>query len=258
MGFSVTASLDRYVSALEEPREADGYWHPSSLFSCPRKAVYEFRGTEKSNPPDERARRVFRVGHILHEFVQTAISRDPDVVAFYAEVKILDEERRIKGSADGLIRYGNGTWEVLEFKTINSNAFRYNDLPKEDHKGQGSVYIDLLRTYGGIATLADGTEVELPPMGDDLRRVRFVYISKDDLKIEEFTMLWTDGKAQVIDERLEILEVHEAAGTLPRRLPPTVKTNKKTGKTTTSRNYLCGYCSFQDRCWNEDPEGVAP
>lgn len=216
------------------------------------------RGTEQTNPPDDRAKRVFRVGHLLHEFIQTAITRDQEVVAFYAEVSIYDPDRRIKGHVDGLVKLANGRWIVLEFKTINSNAFKYADLPKEDHKGQASVYLSVLRDYGGTAELADGTPIVIPPMGDELTRATFAYVSKDDLRIEEFTLLWSEGKAEVIDERLRVLEAHEKAGTLPRRLPDQVKTNKKTGKTTVSRHYLCGYCPFRDLCWDEDEEGVAP
>jgi hypothetical protein len=256
--FSVTAAVDNYVLKLEEPREPDGMWHPSGLFGCPRATMYQYRGVEQSNPPDERARRVFRVGHILHEFVQTAIADDTEILAFYAEVKILDEERRIKGHVDGLAKLANGTWIVLEFKTINSMAFRFNDLPKEDHKGQASVYLMVLRDHGGIGQLADGTEIVIPPMGDELNRATFVYISKDDLKIEEFTMLWTPAKYRVIAQRLLVLETHAEAGTLPPRLPYQTKTNKKTGKSTTSKHYLCGYCSWADQCWDVDKEGVPP
>jgi hypothetical protein len=180
------------------------------------------------------------------------------VVAYYSEVKILDENRRIKGSVDELLGFSNGTWVVLEFKSINSMAFRFNDLPKEDHRGQASVYMQSLRENGGIGTLADGTEVFIPPLGDKLTRATFAYVSKDDLKIEEYTLHWSDAKAEVIEERLEILETHLEAGTTPRRLPPETKVNNKTGKSTTSRAYLCRYCPFQDYCWNVEKEGVAP
>jgi CRISPR/Cas system-associated exonuclease Cas4 (RecB family) len=258
MAFSVVAALDKHILRLEEERKPDGFFHPSGIFGCPRKAVYEMRGTEKSNPPDERARRIFRVGHVLHELIQDAIALDDEVVAFYAEVKVFDPERGIKGAADGLVRLANGRWIVLEFKSINSMAFRFNDLPKEDHRGQASVYMDVLRTHGGTAELSDGTPVILPPFGEELTRATFAYVSKDDLKVEEFTMLWTDAKAEVIDERIHVLSTHLDAGTLPRRLPPTVKTNKTTKKTTSSRNYACGYCPFQTKCWNEDEEGVLP
>lgn len=228
------------------------------MFSCARQAIYSMRGTKQSNPPDERTRRVFRVGHILHEFVQAAIADDPEVAYFFAEVKVYDADRNVTGHADGLYRFVTGAYEVLEIKSINSMAFRYKDLPKPEHRDQVVPYVEALREYGGQAKLPDGTVIEIPPLGDQLNRVRLVYVSKDDMQIEEFTQIHTEAKVDALDERLDILEAHEAAGTLPMRLPPTVKTVKKTGKTTTSRNYLCSYCPFQDKCWKEDPEGVAP
>ena len=255
MPFSVIVALDKHVARLEEEREPDGYWHPSGLFGCPRKAIYEMRGTEKSNPPDARAKRVFRVGNILHEFIQEAISLDEEVVAFYAEVKIFDAERRIKGAVDGLALLSSGRWLGLEFKSINSMAFKFGDLPKPDHKGQASVYMELLREFGGTGKLADGTPIIIPPLGESLTRFLFAYVSKDDLQVEEFSMLWSDHKAEVLEERLRVLEAYEESGDLPPRLPPTVKTNKKTGKTTSARNYMCSYCAFKDRCWDVDPEG---
>jgi hypothetical protein len=186
------------------------------------------------------------------------VAKSPDLARYWYEVKILDPLRRIKGSVDGLKLFRTGAWEVDEYKTINSMAFRFKDLPKEDHKGQASVYLQTLREVGGIAINAEtGEEERIPPLGDDLTRARFTYISKDDLKVEEYTMLWTPSKGAVIDERLDLLERHLEDGTLPARLPdePVMSKGKPTGKF--KQAYLCGYCPFLDRCWNEDPEGVA-
>lgn len=236
MAFSVASSLDRYVAAIETPREPDGLWHPSSLGGCDRKALYELLGVAKTNPPDARTRRVFRVGHLMHEFVQTAIAADPAVLVFYPEVRLDAPDLRVTGHADGLIKHDDGSWEVLEFKTISSRAFQYGDLPKADHVGQLALYMKVLREYGGRFL-----EAAILPLGDTLTRGRVVYVSKDDLRISEHPVTWSAAKDEEITAKLDRLEYHREAGTLPERLP----------MNGSKRHYLCGYCPFQDHCWGE-------
>lgn len=241
MAFSVTTALDEHVSKLETERKPDGTWHPSSISGCLRKALYDYTGVPKSNPHDARTSRVFRVGHLLHEFLQEAVAASDDVLVDYAEVKLDYPDIRVSGAVDGLVQHFDGTWEVLEYKTINSNAFRYNDLPKEDHKLQAGIYLLVLREHGGVA--ANGAVI--PPLGDLLTSVRFVYLSKDDLKIAEYDMPWTDELEAEIRSRLYTLEYHLEEQTLPDRLP---LVEKKTGP---ARDYRCGYCPFLDTCWEE-------
>ena len=241
MPFSVTDSVDRYVADLEEERLPDGKWHPSSIASaCERQSIYTMRGTEKSNPISTRTKRVFRVGHLMHEFVQAAIESDEDVTSFWPEVSIESEALNITGHADGLLMYADGSFEVLEFKTIKSTAFRYGDLPKPDHIVQVSLYMKVLREHGAV--LRDGSQT--PPLGDRLKRGRIVYVSKDDLQISEHTILWTAAKDKDIMDRLARLNGHQADGTLPDRLP------MKGAK----RHYLCGYCSYEVTCWATSPK----
>jgi len=254
VAFSVEEIIDRHVERLHEDREPDGYWHPSSLSNCLRQAVYELRGTEITNPRDARSRRILRVGHMFHQFVQDAIASDPAVVEFYPEIKLHSERLRVIGSSDGLqslariVEDGYEVWEVVEFKTINSLSFRYKDLPKPAHKIQAATYMKLLREDGGTV-LGESPKV-IPPLGDKLTRARLVYLSKDDLKLEEHVVLWTPAKDEEILSRIAVLEEHRVAGTLPRRLP--MVSDKKTGQE--KRDYLCGYCQYEDRCWKGDPD----
>lgn len=281
MPFSVEAAVDRYVEELEEARGHDGLWHPSGLFGCPRKAVYDYLGVDKDEP-DARAKRIFRLGHMLHEFVQTAIaawvdSIDPGedgLVLFLPEVKVVDPELGVKGHADGLGLYADGHWELFEFKSINSNAFKYGDLPKDDHRKQPTLYAGILRRLGGTWKV-DGPRRALPVGGlgleaftdeegdlrlripplPDLTRMQLVYVSKDDMQMEAFPQLWTPEKEAWIGSYLERLQRHADEGTLPHRLPN--KTLPSGNISPTQRDYRCSYCPFAARCWNVDKEGVA-
>ena len=229
--------MDAYVDQIESIREPDGLWHPSSISSpCDRKSIYEYRGAEKE-PLTARTKRIFRVGHILHEFIQTAIEADPSVRGFWPEVPIVAGPLMVTGHADGLLEHESGEYEVLEFKTIKSTAFRYNDLPKADHILQVSLYLKVLREYGTVLP-----SVTLPPLGDMLRRARVVYVSKDDLQIGEYPILWSEARNRQIEDKLVVLNAHRLEGTLPDRLPASGA----------KRHYLCGYCPFQTQCWEGD------
>ena len=239
--FSVADAVDRYVESQETPRVPDGTWHPSAIFGCLRQATYAARGTPESDPKQPRDKRILRVGHMFHEFVQRAIWAYPDVTA-YCELHIAIPPLKVTGSLDVLVEFDDGRWELIELKTINSKAFAYRDLPKEDHVKQVSTYMAALREFG-----AENDYIE--PLHDRLQRARIVYISKDDLRIEEFTVIHSEAREVEIAERVAVLESHRAAGTLPDRLPDTV--DSKTGKP--RHDWRCGYCVYATTCW----EGAA-
>lgn len=235
--FSVTDAVDRYVASQEKPRVPDGTWHPSAIFGCLRQATYAARSTPESDPKQPRDKRVLRIGHIFHEFVQEAIAKYPGVTA-YCELDIAIPVLKVTGSLDVLVEFEDGRYELIELKTINSKAFAYHDLPKEDHVKQVSAYMMALREVGAADQF-------ISPLHDDLQRARIVYISKDDLRIEEFTVIHSESREVEIAERIAVLESHRAAGTLPDRLPDTV--DSKTGKP--RHDWRCGYCVWATTCW---------
>jgi hypothetical protein len=235
--FSVEAALDAYVDEVEEARTPDGHWHPSSLYGCPRKAVYEARGVVATDPPDARKRRLFRVGHLLHQFVQDAVERFVGTLIrrAYRELPVAIPELNIAGTADGLVEFESGYWELQEYKSINSRSFKYNDLPKVEHVGQVTPYLYALQKHGSPAR-------GVPPLGDALTRARITYVSKDDLEISEHIVLMTDAKLADLETRVTSLSRYSGTD-LPPRMPDGAR-----GK----RHWACGYCSFVSRCWDTD------
>ena len=256
MTFNVTAALDAHVERLSPPSEPDGKWHPSAMFGCARKAIYELRGIEQSDPRDTRSKRVLFVGSRWHEIVQAAVEDSPLLDEVYTEVRIDVPELNITGHADQLVRRGD-RWEMEEFKSISSRGFSFlKGEPKPEHIEQAMVYLWALRTKGVECPDHDpelGCEracVNLPSLGDALDRVRFVYISKDDLRIAEFVVHWTPEWEQRIRDRVALLDGfrHDPIA-LPARLP------LENGK----RNWLCkSYCEFRTRCWDFDPGVIEP
>lgn len=245
MSFSIADALNEYIRTNATPREPDGMWHPSGLYGCDRKTIYEVRATPPTDDRDDRSYRILEVGQILHDFIQGAVkSSNTYVAAAWDEVKVKSPDLNLTGSVDMLVKHHDGSFEVLEFKTINSYAFKYKELPKEDHVGQVRAYMYMLRYHGGV----DQEGNEISPLGSSLERARIVYVSKDDMMMEEYPIEWSaQGDADLVS-RIERLQSHQDAGTLPERLQPEVKKGKL------QRNWLCGYCQFQTKCWDVDKE----
>lgn len=234
MAFTISGAMDAHIEALEVPREPDGKWHPSSLYGCDRKAVYEIRGTVPSDDRDVKSKRALRQGHMVHEFVQEAVASTSGL-RVYDEVKINAPDLNLTGSVDGLIWLSDDEAQVLEYKTIKAWGFKALTKPKDDHIGQTKAYVYCLRNFGGVSREGE----VIPPLGDKLKSVRFAYICKDDFSVREFVLEYQpDWEAEVVS-RVADLSAQQEAGTLPARL------KGENGK----RNWLCGYCPFETRCW---------
>lgn len=241
--------IDDYVASIEEEREPDGYWHPSGMFGCARKAVYEKTGAEKE-PFTTRTKRTFRLGHMLHELVQTALETDPSVEEFYSEIEVIDEVRKQRGHADGLVKIEGGEWALLELKSIGSYGFKALTEPKQDHVDQAKTYATIIRRDGYL--LADGTK--MPPI-PELERIIFGYVSKDNLDVKQYNLVLTPSDTQELDYYVDRLNLHVFEGTLPRRLD---SVTTPTGRVSKTRPWLCGYCPFQTQCYSkQEPEGVS-
>lgn len=244
-------ALDAHVLANETSREHDGMWHPSSISGCARKAVYEMRQVQPTNPLTAKQKRVFFIGHLLHEKMQAAMAASPHVSEIYTEVQVRIPELGVGGAADQVVVLvsDDGTAELLEFKSIKEWGWKKLTGPKEDHLEQIKPYFIALREYGGV----DQDGKVLPPLGDKLRRVRFAYIEKATLDIKEYTVEWDPEWVHDVQSKVAILdEYRDDSLSLPPRLPASG------GK----KDYRCdwgwGKCAFFDRCWNTDGEGISP
>jgi CRISPR/Cas system-associated exonuclease Cas4 (RecB family) len=244
--FTFTEALAEHIEALEEPRPPDGMWHPSSISGCERKSIYEVTGTEPSDPTDATSKRNFRLGHMIHAISQEAVDGYTNArgQVAHAEVTLAANPLGIAGSCDQLVWDGH-SWELWEYKSSKAASLRWGDFPRAEHVFQVSCYMLCLREWGGYA----GTDF-IPPLGDALSHARIVYISKDDLAVTEYPLVWDDERAEAVRGRLAHLDEARKSGVLPDRLPE--EKDKKTGKP--KRNWQCGYCSYRTTCWGQrDP-----
>jgi len=205
-----TKAVDAWVKTLEEERQPDGKWHPSSISSpCMRAALLQKQGVEPSNPPNDQTKRVFRIGHIFHEFVQEAISNQPAITLALSEVKVAHPLLEVEGAADMLVAYGM-TNELIEIKSIKDSGLNYG-IPKPEHLMQAGIYTFCLRENGG--TTEDG--IRILPIGDRLTRMRFVYVGKETMTIREKVVEYTEELEDRILKRIGQLREYEKMGELP-------------------------------------------
>lgn len=239
----ITDALSTYIKDNASIRKPDGKYHPSGLFGCDRKTIYEVLGTPKTDTRDDRSFRILEMGQIVHDFVQKAILTQYDEA--YDEIKLSIPDLNIVGSADLIVRVGD-EWEVVELKTINSRAFQYGDTPKVEHVMQLQTYMYAIRSNGFTVAGVGPTEdvvFDAAPF-KDLTKGRLVYISKDDMKMAEYTIEYSEELARSIVDKVAKLDYHLKSNTLPERLP------EEKGK----KHWLCGYCEFKTKCWEVDSE----
>ncbi len=245
--FSIESALDAYVLDESEDRPPDGKWHPSSMFACERKAIYQVRGVPEDEPISARLRRIFFLGTNFHQITQTAIARIVDraqneVVATYAEVGINVPLLNIDGHGDAVVIFADGSWDLIELKSINEWGLKSvvkSGIPKAEHTSQALTYQYCLSRY----PWTDQEGNVHPPLGLN-GRVRIAYLGKDAMDVAEFFVYPTRSWDEEFEAYLAKLQRYKQDGAaLPPRLPDQTK-------------YPCNWCSFKTTCWTRDPEGV--
>lgn len=224
---------------LREEEENDshvdeGYWYPSQLGFCDRSAVLQHAGVEEI-PHDDRTLRVFYTGRIVHQAIQDL--HPWEVVGH--ELRVRNEEYKVSGKIDSLARLPDGTLEVQEFKTMNSRSFSYADLPKKEHLYQIGVYLLWPSSYEvepGVWTFH--------PVPD---RGRLVYISKDDLRVEEYIVtIGPELEGQIKNKLVSLENAYQkylVDGSLPTPLMPVEKVSR--GKKKIEMAWQTRYCGFR-------------
>lgn len=213
--------IDKHLKEEREiPRERSGKFSPSSFGRCFRNQIWNRANEKQSDPPDERVLRIFAIGNILGDWVQTII-----VMNFlYVEIEKKVETENVLGYADAILED-----EVIEIKSIHSRGFWHMDKEdfqiaenKKEHILQAMTYAFFLNK----------------------KSIKLVYISKDDLCMREFNIQVTDEWKQKVTEEIQMLDMHwdnyKTNGILPDAKP---------------RAYIskdgpldCTYCNFRTKC----------
>lgn len=191
-----------------EPRERSHKFNPSMFGRCYRAQIWNRKNEPQSNPPDERLLRVFKAGSLFHDFVQDIVIKETKA---QVEVEVTTEDT--KGFADIVTEH-----EVIDIKSVHSKAFWY--MTKSTNIGEDKKP-NILQVMWYAKQLKKDTG-------------RLIFVSKDDLCIQEYAFPLSKWVKEVDDE-LSILNAHWLKG-LPEALPRAFS-----GKE-------CTFCSFCDRC----------
>lgn len=196
----VRPAIDEYLrKKKEEERDYGDYWSASSAGYCMRLVMMRRMGVPKVPELAEEAdrqTRVFEAGHIFHEWVQR-ITKDAGI-SIASELELQDEDLMIRGHFDDLVKIDDSLI-LYDYKTANSQAFNYKkDKIGDYHRMQLGTYMYMMRK--GSASLEPNEHTtQYNSQGWDkarfaypqLEEARILQISKDDLRMREFQLMWT-------------------------------------------------------------------
>lgn len=244
----VAKSLSKmYDDFLENFKEDHGERppgiHASELNKCLRETYYSLVGEEKRNNVNLKMRRVFHMGHAIHDMVQkellkmAALAQAEELaqkngwyMEFEPEAKVnpskqaLAAKYKIYSSCDGVftfreLEHGEVVLRVgLEIKSESPDGYEKLSAPKKDHVEQVHVYMACL----------------------DLPLLWFFYMNKGNQNSTPSQSPWLITFNPQVWNRLEqraqqVLE-HEAQGAYPAR----------------EEGFHCGFCPY---AWHCQPPG---
>lgn len=224
---SLIDSKLREKNDARKDRVSSGKWKPSLFGACYRRQWWSKHSEPETDPTDERGLRVFAAGQLFHDFVQEFFTNsekevliETEEVKGYADLVTADEvidlksvhsdsfwymlkcvlvtievkgvrkEVRVEeGNIDGdKVRYGNGTYQIIEKKTI-------------------SILDEKINNWLQVGWYA----VQLGK-----EKCRLVFISKDDLCIKEYVICANLLKPIVEAELKALNELKECPEGSPR------------------------------------------
>lgn len=188
----LTTKLDNYLWSLNTAPSTrkTKVIHPSEISTteCDRRIGYGLLGESEKEKVDPKLRRIFDMGHVLHDIIQRGI---PYVnPSFQSEVRVRHRDLKIEGSCDGVLPEEKSG---LEIKSMGSNGFRKLTRAKPEHIEQATIYGALL----------------------DLESVSYLYVCKDSGEISAFDVPVDRKIWHQIATRAERILSHTARGELP-------------------------------------------
>lgn len=189
----VRPAIDEYLrKKKEEERDYGDYWSASSAGYCMRLVMMRRMGVPKVPELAEEAdrqTRVFEAGHIFHEWVQR-ITKDAGI-SIASELELQDEDLMIRGHFDDLVKVGDSLI-LYDYKTANSQAFNYKkDKIGDYHRMQLGTYMYMLRKQMPKIDKIAQKDFGDATRGQYVNEARIMQISKDDLRMREFQLMWT-------------------------------------------------------------------
>jgi len=199
-------------------RIRSGKYSPSSLGRCYRNQYWNRKNEPVSNPIDERTLRVFKAGDLFHEFVQSLVVKNNPS----AQIEVRIEDDDFLGYADIVLND-----EVDDIKSQHSRAFWYRSkLQWKDLEDK--LYCNILQVLWYAVKLGKV-------------KARLVFVSKDDLCIQEYPIILNDRWIKKLNEEINTLQEWWRKQELPPALPRAYLDDE-------GKSEECKYCQFLDTC----------
>jgi len=210
--------------ADREPKEIKS-WHASKLGYCLSGVYFERIGIQPLTLPDARLKRVFQCGNLFEKYVMEEMAK-VETVEVEEQVRVESDELNVTGYIDCVIKFADGEMPV-EFKSQNSRAFWYMvGDPKKGRAGEGAYPHHKMQLL--MYMYINGYKVG-----------KLVYISKDDLCIQEYVIDINDPLLQTALEN--VTKLNEALKT---GVPPEPADEK---------TFQAKYCNWHDYCTGRLP-----
>ena len=219
MSETIQELIDKSIATKEVGHIKSLKYSPSLFGRCYRAQFWNRKAEPQTNPPDARVLRTFRAGQLFHDFVQGLVGGEK-------EVKVENDD--IKGFADIVLEN-----EVVDIKSQHSKAFWW--MAKKNMDIRTEKYPNWLQVMYYVRELKK-------------QFGRLVFISKDDLCINEYVQPLDEYWLEAIEDELHCLRYHWDKQELPAAYPRCYK--KKDGTFGE-----CGYCGWLKLCNDKETDG---
>ena len=187
---SIQQFIDDTIAKDNEEKRKDykqTSFHASSLGNCMRGTYLQRLGIEPDKPLEVGVLRKFKAGELFEEWLIDLLKRNKDIKSIETQNRVESKLYNMSGRIDALITYQNGSQEIVECKSQQSKSFWYNihngNKPHRHHEYQLWVYLKAMGIENG----------------------KIIYISKDDLSIQEYPVKLEDK--ELAKEVIDILDL---------------------------------------------------
>ena len=137
----LNTALDKYLTGTMTPPRS-GVFHPSTLSNkCDRAVWLIYHGKMPKVELDPKLNRVFQNGNYLEKRVETWFKELGILMG--QEVSVKHENPPMSGRIDFIIKHKEYGLIPIELKSINNTGFGGLKGPKEDHKTQLQIYLNI-------------------------------------------------------------------------------------------------------------------
>ena len=229
-----------YASELEREqlinrakyKNHEGWFSASSAGSCFKKLMLRREGKQEPDM-DKRVMRLLRLGTIVHEDIQRAITNSEEMsninYTIMMEKRVEMSDLKVVGHLDiGILDKTNGNLKVIDIKTCASYKWRMKFGRKPDPKGNPNYNMQLatyLKALGNEVNTDGALEMSLLWYNKDTSELREEHIEVEHL-VERAMEYWEELNEYSENTTSEDLEVGSYGVPM--------------------ENWECRYCGFKD------------